>query len=204
MKSAARYAIAVMLGGIFCLMMMGCAGCGKHAGDGLKTPADAKKPTLPPEVPKDKDITMKFSNESFSIGLDGQRAWSADVKTGEGNFKNGKQVFTLRGLTCHLFQQGREVLQVSADKGTAVRTGNILKTDLTGHIQAIEMKKKQQLQADVFHWVSTEKIVHVQHFAWAGDGAVLHADQGTFTIDLTEAKFTGHVRLDATGPAPRR
>lgn len=204
MKSAARYPIAVMLGGIICLLMMGCAGCGKKSGDGKKTPVDAQQTTPGPEVPKNKDINLKFSNESFSIGLDGQRAWSAEVKTGEGSMKNGKQVFTLRGLTCHLFQQGREVLQVSADSGVAVRTGNILKTDLTGHIQAIEMKKKQRLQADAFHWVSTEKIVHVQHFAWMGDGAVLHADQGTFSIDLTEAKFTGHVRLDATGPAPRR
>lgn len=202
MTSAARYLIAILLFGIVGLTIMGCAGCGKRPDEGKQQPVETKQEELPPEMPK--EFTGKFTGATkFTIGLDGQRAWSAEVQSGEIRSKDGRQTFTLTGLTCHLYQNGREILQVSADKGTAVRTGKILHTDLTGHIQAIEKKKNQRLQADSFRWISTEKVVHAQHFIWAGDGAILHADQGTFSIDLTDAKFTGHVRLESTDPAAR-
>ncbi|HEX2949770.1 MAG TPA: hypothetical protein VHV83_09405 [Armatimonadota bacterium] len=154
------------------------------------------------EIPSLASATGEFKDYTLVVPTSGPRIWAAEVKSGQADSKTGKLILT--GVTCHMYQHGKEVLKVTADSATARVVGKIVHADLSGHIYAQDTKREQQLHANALRWVSTEDNMHVENFFWEGKGVSVRADQGTLTTDLTEAKFHGHVRMETSGLHSRR
>jgi hypothetical protein len=128
-----------------------------------------------------------------------QPVWLAEVKSGRSSNAHGTTTLTLHGVTSHMYKAGKELLRVTADSATAVVIGKVVHTKLLGHILATDLPPSQRLTAETFTWVSTEDHVQLQQFHWLCAGSSLSADQGTFSTDLTEATFHGHVRMESHG-----
>ncbi|HEY3377900.1 MAG TPA: hypothetical protein VGL77_10455 [Armatimonadota bacterium] len=190
-----RYLTIGILVGMISVLVLGCAGR-KH----VSVPTEPDKPKAPGVNPTSLQDKFTFSDYTFEVPLAAGRSWSAEVKSGKAVRVGEKQVLTLIGVVCHLREQGKEKLTVNADKATAVLIGKTLRTEMSGHVLATELTHQQRLQAVTMRWTSTENRMHAQYFYWAGQGVDLSADQGSFSTDLTEATFRGHVRMATVGP----
>lgn len=178
------------------MMVVGCKGCSRKKSPPPTTSSSSNT------LPTDRDGRVGFKNYTLVVPATGPRIWAAEVKSGRADSKTGKLI--LDGITCHLYEQGKEVLRVTADTGTATVQEKTVRMELTGHVQAVEQQRGQRLTTEVFRWNSIERRIHAERFRWTSEKMTLSADAGSFSNDLTEATFHGHVRMETTDAGGRR
>ena len=199
MKFATRSIIVTIFLGLFCMMLWGCSGCGKHRQTIQIAPTASDRTKLDGEPG---DTIIKFQHYMINVPLEGPQIWTAEVQSGQWNKTTGKLILT--GVKCHLYDYGKEVLLVMADSATAVIDGKNVRAELTGHIKAVDMRQQQHLDAETFRWSSTDKIIHATNFNFTSPKVNVRAPQGTFNSDLTQMSFNGRGTIEIAGNAGRK
>jgi hypothetical protein len=111
---------------------------------------------------------------------------------------------TLSKVSGTLYRTNAPVLQVTAGAGTAVVEGKTARLSLSDHVRARATQKGYTLDADTFRWSTADGLIHAERVCLRGEGLTHRADRGTFTTDLTQATFDGHVTTTSDGYRGRK
>jgi hypothetical protein len=188
MRRLREYLPRMVLVASICLLLAGCA-----RRQATITPPPA--PTAPT-----KSTSVVFEGYSFVFPPDQQpRVWEIKTRRGTGSTEDGR--LALEGVECTLYRQGKPALRVTAKTGTADVQGKTARLSLAGQVKAVELTRKLVLHAASFTWTSAEGRIHVTKLRWQGEGLAHAADSGSFSTDLTEGTFQGHVTTTSAGNA---
>jgi len=100
---------------------------------------------------------------------------------------------TLEGVECILYRDGKPALRVTAKAGVAAVEGKTARLALSGGVKAVELSRHLVLRAEQFTWLASEDRLRVSQVRFLGEGLEHAADSATFSLDLTEGAFQGHV-----------
>lgn len=173
-------------------MVTGCPGPGKK-------PAPAASPVAPVNTPR-KAASAEYKDYRLSFPDQPPHVWEADVSRGEVDEQTG--VSLMHKLTCRMYRHGQEIMQATADEGKAEKQGKIALITLSGHVVATEQKYGIWVHADSLHWVSNEDTFTATTIHGNGKGYEQWSDHGTFSLDLTRATLSGHLRVESIDKKP--
>lgn len=120
------------------------------------------------------------------------RVWEIKAGVTSGNTESGR--LTMERVEAILYRDGQPVLRIAAQQGTADVQGKVARLTLTGGVKAFEPHRHLVLQAERLEWTNTQNKIVARSPRWRGEGMTASADAATFTTDLTEGQFTGHVK----------
>ncbi len=146
-------------------------------------------------------MSGSLSGENYRIVFPeaGPRVWVAQAKTLRAD--SDQRTLTLLGVACELYQAGRPVLTVTAERGQAQLVDRQATVTLSGQVVATQAGRGTRLEAEQFVWDSSAARIQATRVRWQGAGLVHQATRGTFNTALTRAAFTGQVQT-AVGDAP--
>lgn len=181
---------SLFLIGIVMLALVGCPGKGRRP---VVPPPKPPQSTTPPAP----DRFQLKNGHRITFAAEGSRVWSSTITSGEIDPASG--MLTLRGIACQMYQQGRPVLDVTAQTGKAIMQGKVARVSLSGQVVARNPANGMELHAETFRWVSGTDTITATNVVVRGAGLVHRADRVTFTTDLSHAVFTGHARTESPG-----
>ena len=183
-----RYILALLLAGGILSMVTGCPGSGKKRAHPVAPPMSSVPDAPKPAYAEYTDYRLSFPDQPPHV-------WEADVSRGQVDEKTGTSL--MHKLTCRMYRQGHEVMQATADEGKAEKQGKIAVITLFGHVVATEPKYHMRVRSDSLHWVSNEDNFTATTVHADGRGYEQWSDTGIFSLDLTQATMSGHLRVES-------
>lgn len=147
----------------------------------------------PPAAPS--APTSRFEAKGYSFVFPpGQsaRVWEITAAVTSGSSENGTLV--MERVQAVLYRDGKPSLRVTAGRGSVAVANTVSRLILRDGVKAVEASRQLTLQADAIEWTNTGNVITTQRPRWQGEGLVSSADSATFSADLTEGVFHGHVR----------
>lgn len=173
------------------MLLTGCGGRSRQK-------ATQSKPPPPPQMQAQKGV-VHIKKGRIIYPNHGPRILVAESEemTVQAGTTMGDAV--LEHVSCELYQHGEKILTAKADHGKTYLQNKVVKLWLSGHVQAVDLRKSQTLTADILNWTSSNGQVSATNVQLVGYGLEHHADHALLSADMHHAAFNGHVMTQTQG-----